>query len=77
MIHDLQVLLKSCLAKDPNLQELMDDCKFLNGFYIETRYPVHWPTQYTKEEAFRAKRASEHIRDEVKSSLESFLSGFS
>ena len=24
-IHDLQALLKSCLAKDPNLQELMDD----------------------------------------------------
>jgi HEPN domain-containing protein len=34
-IHDLQVLLKSCLTKDPNFQELMDDCKFLNRFYID------------------------------------------
>jgi HEPN domain-containing protein len=72
-IHDLQMLLKSCLTKDPNLQELMDDCKFLNRFYIDTRYPVHWPTRYTKEEAIKAKRAAEHIRDEVKGSLDSFL----
>ena len=73
-IHDLQVLLKSCLAKDPNLQELMDDCKFLNRFYIDTRYPVHWPTQYTKEEALKAKKAAEHIRDVIKSALEPFSS---
>ena len=73
-IHDLQVLLKSCLAKDPNLQELMDDCKFLNRFYIDTRYPVHWPTQYTKEEALKARKAAEHIRDVIKSALEPFSS---
>jgi HEPN domain-containing protein len=73
-IHDLQVLLKSCLAKDTNLQELMGDCKFLNRFYIDTRYPVHWPTQYTKEEALKAKKAAEHIRDVIKSALEPFSS---
>jgi len=73
-IHDLQVLLKSCLPKDPKLQELMDDCKFLNRFYIDTRYPVHWPTQYTKEEALKAKKAAEHICDVIKSALEPFSS---
>lgn len=76
-IHDLPVLLKSCLAKEPGLQILLDDCKFLNRFYIDTRYPVHWPTQYTKEEAFKAKIATEHIRDVAKSALKSFIpSGF-
>ena len=73
-IHDLQMLLKACLLKDSHLQELMDDCIFLNRFYIDTRYPVHWPTQYTKEEAFKAKKAAEHIRDVIKSALEPFLS---
>jgi len=76
-IHDLQVLLKSCLTKDPNLQELMDDCKFLNRFYIDTRYPVHWPTQYTKKEALKARKAAEHIRDVIKSALEPFSSSVS
>jgi len=62
-IHDLPVLLKPCLTKEANLEILMEDCKFLNRFYIDTRYPVHWPTQYTREEALKAKIATENIRD--------------
>ena len=73
-IHDLPVLLKSVLAKEPSLQTLLDDCKQLNRYYIDTRYPVHWPTEYTKEETLRAKKAAEHIRDVVKNSLKPLLS---
>ena len=64
-IHDLPVLLKLCLARKPGLEILMDDCRFLNGFYIEARYPVHWPTQYTKELALKARAAAEHVHDEI------------
>jgi len=74
-IHDLQMLLKSCLARNPDLKIVMDDCKFLTGFYIDTRYPVHWPTQYTKEEALKARKAAEHIRDVIKTSLKSHTPG--
>jgi HEPN domain-containing protein len=73
-IHDLPVLLKSVLAKEPSLQTLLSDCKLLNRFYIDTRYPVHWPTEYTKEETLRAEKAAEHIRDVVKNSLKPLLS---
>ena len=72
-IHDLTVLLKSCLGKKPDLKILMDDCRFLNGFYIDTRYPVHWPTQYTKEEALKAKKAAKHICGEIKNVLRSHM----
>ena len=72
-IHDLPVLLKSCLTKDPALEVISDDCKFLNRFYIDTRYPVHWPSKYTKEESMKAKTAAENIRFEIKNSLESFM----
>ena len=52
----------------------MDDCRFLNGFYIDTRYPVHWPTQYTKEEALKAKKkAAKHICGEIKNVLRSHM----
>ena len=68
-IHDLPVLLKSCLAKDKSIQILSDDCKFLNRFYIDTRYPVHWPTHYDKEEALKAKKSASKIKDEIKRSL--------
>lgn len=37
-IHDLPVLLKLCLSKESNLNAVMNDCKFLNRFYIDTRY---------------------------------------
>ena len=66
-IHDLLVLLKLCLTNEPRLKALYDDCKFLNRFYIDTRYPVHWPTRYTKKEAINAKMAAEHIRNVITS----------
>ncbi|MFH1931379.1 MAG: HEPN domain-containing protein [Pseudomonadota bacterium] len=32
-IHDLPVLLKSCLLKEPSLESIVKDCKLLNRFY--------------------------------------------
>lgn len=64
-IHDLPVLLRSSMAKEPMLKALMSDCTFLNPFYIDARYPVHWPTQYSKEIAVQAKEAAERIRNEI------------
>jgi HEPN domain-containing protein len=64
-IHDLLVLLKLCSAVEPSFIEILDDCKFLNRFYIDTRYPVHWPTNYTKEEALKAKSACGKVRKAI------------
>jgi len=69
-IHDFPVLLKICMQKEPNLQIILDDCKFLNRYYIEARYPVHWPTSYDREETQKAKLAAEHIRKTIKNRLE-------
>lgn len=68
-IHDLLTLLKICAHSGPDLEALAADCKILNGFYIDTRYPVHWPTDYTKDKALQAQAAAEHIRDIIKSLL--------
>jgi len=57
-IHDLPVLLKPCISKDNSLNILLDDCNFLNRFYIDTRYPVHWPANYTRSEALKAKMSA-------------------
>ena len=64
-IHDLLVLWKLCSAAEPGFGEIQDDCKFLNRFYIDTRYPVHWPTNYTKEEALKAKSACGKVRKAI------------
>ena len=72
-IHDLQVLLKSCETKNKTLMILNDDCKLLNRFYIDTRYPVHWPANYTIDTARQAKGAAVKIRDKIKLALKDLL----
>jgi HEPN domain-containing protein len=64
-IHDLAALLKSCLKRRPELSGLMPDCKLLSRFYIDTRYPVHWPADYSKDKALQAQAAAERIRDTI------------
>jgi HEPN domain-containing protein len=66
-IHDLLVLLKLCSAAEPGLSKIQDDCKFLNRFYIDTRYPVHWPTNYSEEEALKAQSACVQVRRAIRS----------
>jgi HEPN domain-containing protein len=68
-IHDLLVSLKICSDLEPGFGRILDDCKFLNRFYLDTRYPVHWPTNYSKEEAKKAKNASEQVRKAIRSAL--------
>ena len=62
-VHDLIVLLKICQNKEPTLEQLIEECKFLNRFYIDTRYPVHWPTHYTFKVAKKAEESVRHIRE--------------
>lgn len=50
-------------------QALEEACRFLNPFYIDTRYPVHWPGAYDKGTAVQAKEMAEVIRDWVTRAL--------
>jgi len=69
-IHDLPLLLKICSLKDPSLEILRNPCEYLNVFYIETRYPVHWPTNFSYEEAEKALEAAEQVRSVIKEKIE-------
>ncbi len=71
-IHDLLVLLKICSAREPSLDELRDDCDYLNPFYIETRYPVHWPTNFSYKEAKKSFQSADRIRSVIKRKLRIF-----
>jgi HEPN domain-containing protein len=69
-IHDLVALLTQCLTVAPTVADLRPDCEYLNAFYIEARYPVHWPTQYGYIETEKALNAAIHIQALVKSLLQ-------
>lgn len=64
-VHDLVHLLRTCAAHDPSFNDLKEDCVLLNSAYIETRYPVHWPTNYTKKTAEQALAAVGNIAGRV------------
>jgi HEPN domain-containing protein len=67
--HDLPALLKICVTKEPSLIRLSPDCEYLNTFYIETRYPVHWPTHFTVDEAEKARFSAQTIKSAIEKSL--------
>ncbi|GJQ61182.1 MAG: HEPN domain-containing protein [Candidatus Scalindua sp. AMX11] len=58
------------LSQEPSLSIVEDGCIFLNRFYIDTIYPVHWPTHYTKEDALNAKKSAENISTAIKKYLD-------
>lgn len=68
-VHNLLELLAICRHADPDIKELDEACRFLNPFYIDTRYPVHWPAAYDKNTALKAKKMVEEVRDWVIRSL--------
>ncbi len=68
-IHNLLHLLEICARKDSSLNSLQRECDLLNSSYIDTRYPVHWPTDYTKEKALKAQEAARKISEAIKNLL--------
>jgi len=68
-VHDLVHILKTCSAFEPAFDVLREDCILLNTAYIESRYPVSWPTSYTKETAERSRTAALNIARMVRTQL--------
>lgn len=68
-IHDLPLLLKICLSNDPSFGELREDCEYLTTFYVDTRYPVHWPTKFSQQETQKVFKSADRIRSFIKNKL--------
>ena len=68
-VHNLLELFEICKQHELDIKETEHACRFLNPFYIDTRYPVHWPTHYDKDTAVKAKEMTEIIRDWIIKSL--------
>jgi HEPN domain-containing protein len=67
--HDLVHILRICASFEPEFHALKEDCIILNTSYIETRYPVHWPMDYTKETAEQSRTAAANIARTVRHQL--------
>ena len=68
-VHNLIELLNICKSENNKIEELEEACQYLNPFYIDTRYPVHWPTQYDRKTAVNAMKSAKKVRDWIKTAL--------
>lgn len=60
-IHKLEDLANDCAKLDKSFSTIADECLFLSGYYIETRYPPLMPIEYPKKEALKAVETTEGI----------------
>ena len=68
-IHNLMELFVISKKAVPEVDSLKESCAYLNPYYIDTRYPVHWPGHYDRNVALEAKKHAKKIADFVKRAL--------
>jgi HEPN domain-containing protein len=69
-IHDLIELLEICKTKETGIDILRESCVFLNRFYIESRYPMNLPEDFTRSDADAAYKHCLIIQGYIKKLLE-------
>jgi len=72
-IHDLVALLRICILKDPSFEKLRPDCEFLATYYVDKRYPVHWPTNFSQEDTQKALDATRRIQSLLMQKLQPII----
>ena len=50
LTHDLIKLLKECFKFDKNITDYYEECERMNAYYIEAKYPMDAPQNYSKNE---------------------------
>lgn len=68
-IHDLTELLRICSENNSQLNRLKESVQYLNQFYIETRYPVHWPLNYDLQTVQKAKEMADKLKMMIRQEL--------
>lgn len=68
-VHALPQLLTLCIPTSPALADLADDMAFLNGFYIEAKYPLDVSFDPSEMDIVRAISIAEAVVSLVQSKL--------
>ena len=59
--HNLTKLLKGCIKIDRNFERFIKQCEIMNKYYIESRYPLDMPQNYSKKQVKEAFKTAENI----------------
>ena len=69
-VHALPQMLSLCMTADPDFSHVMDDMAFLNGFYIEAKYPLDITFEPSIKDIQRALTCAGQIVDFVEKKLQ-------
>jgi len=62
--HDLVKILRKCAKIDNDFLNFLSEIKIITDYYIELRYPIHYPPR-TKEDAKQAIKIAKTIKEFV------------
>ena len=68
--HSLIKLCKKAVVYDKRFRDYIRDCAFLNGYYIETRYPAEDPLIADQEDVEEGLRFAKEIKKFVETLIE-------
>lgn len=68
-IHDLVKLVKEASNFDKSFENFITAMEEITDFYIESRYPVGYEIEYTKEEIEKAIKTAESLRALIKEKI--------
>lgn len=52
--HNLTELLKKCFKFNQDITDYYEECERINGYYIESKYPMDPPRYYPREEMIKS-----------------------
>jgi len=68
-IHDLEKLIKECIKREASFKKFTAPLRKITRFYFESRYPVGYEVEYTKQEINEALKMAKEIADLVKEKM--------
>jgi HEPN domain-containing protein len=68
-IHDLEELLTEAIKIDKDFQKFLPDCQRITQYYIESRYPLEPPVEYSAKEIKDSLEVTERIIKKIKAEV--------
>lgn len=68
-IHDLEELLSEAIRVDKDFSKFLGSCQKITQYYVESRYPLESPIEYTREEIKQSLDEAYEIITKIKQAI--------
>jgi len=68
-IHDLEELLTEAMKIDKDFERFLPDCQRITQYYIESRYPLEPPAEYSEKEMKDSLKVTEQLIKKIRTQV--------